>query len=386
MTGALAVIGGRAVGGGRLDVIVRDGVIAEAGAALRPPPDAAVLVADGLLLAPGYVDLQVNGVLGVDLTDRPEGVWEVAAALPPFGVTSFLPTVITAPPSLYERALGALAAGPPPGWRGARPLGWHFEGPMLSPRRPGAHPVEHLRAPSLGLVAGWARDAGVAMATVAPELPGALQVVEALADRGVVVSMGHTEATASEASAAVAAGARSATHLFNAMAPLGHREPGVAGLVLAGGDVAAGLIADGVHLDPLVVSLAWRALGPARSVLVSDAMAGLGLAPGTYRLGTSEVVVGADAARLPDGTLAGSVVALDACVRNLAAFAGCSPDTAVAAASGTPAALLGRADIGSLGSGAAGDMTLLDEELRVTATVVGGEVLHDIQKRTPSRS
>jgi N-acetylglucosamine-6-phosphate deacetylase len=370
-------------------VVVRDGVIAEAGETLRPPPDAAALAADGLLLAPGYVDLQVNGALGVDLTERPEGLWEVAAALPRWGVTSFLPTAVTGPLPVYGRALAALAAGPPPGWRGARPLGWHFEGPMLSPRRPGAHPVEHLRAPSAEIVAGWSREAGVAMATLAPELPGALEVVRTLAARGVVVSMGHTEASAAEARAAVAAGVRSATHLFNAMAPMGHREPGPAGLVLGGGDVVAGLIADGVHVDPLVVALAWRALGPERFVLVSDAMAGLGLPAGIHRLGGADVRVGPDGARLPDGTLAGSAVGVDAGVRNLADFAGCPPADAVVAATRAPAALLGRGDIGTLAAGAAGDLVLLDGGLRVVATVVGGSVRHDARasgEAAPSRS
>jgi len=338
----------------------------------------------GLRAVPGFVDLQVNGAAGIDLTDRPEGLWEVAAALPRHGVTSFLPTAVTAPPATYERALATLANGPPRGWRGARPLGWHFEGPMLSPQRPGAHPPEHLRSPSAELVAGWSRSAGVAMVTLAPELPGATPVIEALAARGILVAAGHSEASAEQMEAAVAAGVRYATHLFNAMGPVHHREPGLAGAVLAGLPVAAGLIVDGVHVDRRMVAVAWRALGPERCSLVSDAMAGLGMPVGSRRLGASRVTVGEAGARLGDGTLAGGLVGLDGCVRNLVAFTGCAPDEAIATVTRVPAGLLGRPE---LAEGVA-DVVLLGPELEVVATAVDGEVLHDRREREgrPSRS
>jgi N-acetylglucosamine-6-phosphate deacetylase len=340
---------------------------------------------EGLRAVPGFVDLQVNGAAGIHLTDRPEGLWEVAAALPRHGVTSFLPTAVTAPAATYERALAALADGPPPGWRGARPLGWHFEGPMLNPRRPGAHPPEHMRPPSAEVVAGWSRAAGVAMVTLAPELPGATAIIEALADRGVLVAAGHSEASAEQMEAAVAAGIRYATHLFTAMGRLHHRDPGVAGAVLSGLPIAAGLIVDGVHVDRRMVALAWRALGPERCSLVSDAMAGLGMPAGDLRLGAARVRVGeAGAARLADGTLAGGLVALDGCLRNLVAFTGCAPEEAVATVTRVPAGLLGRPE---LAEGVA-DAVLLGPELEVVATTVGGEVLHDRRAREgrPSRS
>jgi N-acetylglucosamine-6-phosphate deacetylase len=223
------------------------------------------------------------------------------------------------------------------------------------------------------------------MVTLAPELPGATAVVEALVDRGVVVAAGHSEASAEQMEAAVAAGVRYATHLFNAMGPLGHREPGLAGAVLGGLPVAAGLIVDGVHVDRRVVALAWRALGPERCSLVSDAMAGLGMPAGDRRLGDARVRVGEAAARLPDGTLAGGLVALDGCLRNLVAFTGCALEDAVATVTRVPARLLGLPELAEGGA----DEVLLDPDLEVVATAVAGEVLHDRRAERegrPSRS
>jgi N-acetylglucosamine-6-phosphate deacetylase len=374
-TTALLVAGGRAPDAEALDVLVRDGLIAGAGPGLAAPAAAAV-DATALTVAPGLIDIQVNGAAGIDLTHEPERVWEVAAALPRFGVTAFLPTIVSAPAVRYERALAALAGGPPRGWEGARPLGWHFEGPMLSPRRPGAHEVRHLRRPDPRVYEGWSRERGVAMVTLAPELPGALAAVAALAARGVVVAAGHTEASAAEMRAAADRGVRYATHLFNAMAPLGHREPGPVGAVLAGLPVVAGLIADGAHLDPAVVALVWRALGPERCNLVSDAVAALGAGRGGSRLGDLDLVAGEDGVRRPDGTLAGSALGLDTGLRNLSRFTGCPLAAALATVTSTPAALLGRPDLGAIAPGMAGDLTLLDRGLGVAMTVVGGRVLH----------
>ena len=147
------------------------------------------------IVAPGYIDLQVNGAAGIDLTSEPERLWDVAAALPWFGVTSFLPTIITSPSEVVGRALAVLAAGPPEGWSGARPVGLHLEGPMISRERVGAHSASHVVAPSVGVIAGWSPEAGVAMVTLAPELPGALAVTAELVERGVVVAAGHSDAT-----------------------------------------------------------------------------------------------------------------------------------------------------------------------------------------------
>jgi N-acetylglucosamine-6-phosphate deacetylase len=339
-------------------------------------PDATVIEADGLLAAPGFIDLQCNGGLGVDLASEPERLWELAAALPRWGVTAWLPTIVTSPIGIVERALEALAAGPPDGWVGAAPLGLHLEGPFLAPTKKGAHAEALLRSPTLAAVEGWSREAGVALVTLAPELDGALEVIEALVERGVVVSIGHSAATAAQATVAVDAGATWVTHLFNAMAPLHHREPGLVGVALTDDRLHVGLIADGVHVHPTVVALAQRALGD-RLTLVTDAVAALGMAPGEQVLGRARVTVGDDGVRLADGTLAGSNLAMDQAVRNLVAFTGGAPESAVHAASTAPAALLGDQQRGTLEAGALADVVLLTEALDVALTLVDGEVAHD---------
>ncbi len=353
------------------DLVCRDGLLVEGEARA----DAAVLDASGLRAVPGFIDLQCNGGLGIDLAAEPERLWELAAALPHFGVTAWLPTIVTTPPHVVERALATLTTGPPDGWAGALPLGLHLEGPFLAPARRGAHPEALLRAPSLEGIAGWTRDAGVALVTLAPELDGAAEVQRALVERGVVVSIGHSAATAAQATIAIDAGARSVTHLFNAMSPLHHREPGVTGVALMDERLHAGLIADGVHVHPLAVALAQRLLGD-RLVLVTDAVAALGMPAGRHQLGRAMLTVDEGGVRLPDGTLAGSNLAMDQAVRNLVAFTGCALETAIAAASTTPAGLLGDTARGRLATGARADVVLLDDDTRVVGTIVGGAVVH----------
>ena len=374
----LAVVGGRVVRGDGLepaDVIVRDGRITGVGAGSAVPEGARVIDATGLMVAPGFLDLQVNGALGADLSTDPECLWEVAAALPRYGVTGFLPTIITSRPATAARAMATLADRPA-GFVGAEPLGLHLEGPMLDPARKGAHPAEWLRPPSPAVIEGWSRARGVALVTLAPELPGALDVTRLLVRDGIVVSAGHTSATAAELAAAVGAGVTYVTHLFNAMTPFGHRQPGPVGFTLADHRVVAGLIADGIHVHPVAVAAAWRALGPARLNLVTDAVAALGMPPGPFRLGEQEVTLGPDGVRLPDGTLAGSALALDEAVRNLVAFTGCAAHEAVATVTSTPSRVLGLAGKGAVAPGFDADLTLLRPDLTVEGTVVAGRPVH----------
>jgi N-acetylglucosamine-6-phosphate deacetylase len=280
-----------------------------------------------------------------------------------------------------DRASAAFLAGPPAGYLGATPLGWHVEGPFLSPARAGAHDPASLRAPDLGAVARWSPDSGVRIVTLAPELPGALEIVRALDDRGVVVSLGHTEATREQAAAAFDAGARFVTHLFNAMAKPRAADPvvmpGLAAAALADPRVTVGLIPDGLHVDPALVALVRRAVGAARFVIVTDAIAALGMPPGTHRLASRDVIVDAISARLPGGVLAGSVLAMDQGVRNLAAFAGLEVDDALLAATATPARLLGLPARAALAPGGVGDVALFDTNLAPVLTVVGGRVAFD---------
>jgi N-acetylglucosamine-6-phosphate deacetylase len=286
----------------------------------------------------GLVDLQVNGAGGVDLTSEPERLWEVGETLRDHDVTAWLPTIITSDPEAVGRAIGTLSAGPPTGFTGARPLGLHLEGPFLAPSRRGAHPPAWLRDPEV--VHGWTRAAGVAMVTIAPELPGAIEVVEHLVASGVVVSIGHTDATAADVRRAVDAGASAATHLFNAMSIGTARDPGAAIAALDAG-LVCGVIVDGHHVAPEMVRIAWRLLGPERFLSVSDATAALGLPDGRTRLGDHEVVLRDGAVRLDDGTLAGSASPLHRNLSVLSHITGCSPDEARETATRTPSTLVG---------------------------------------------
>ena len=368
------------VRGGSRDVAIAGGLITASGSA---PGDGPVLDARGLTVLPGVIDLQVNGVTGIDLTTEPARLWEAGAALASYGVTAWLPTVITSDPAARELALETYAAGPPGGWQGAVPLGLHFEGPFIAPSRKGAHPERWLRLPSSDLAARWSRDAGVLMVTIAPELPGALGLVRELVGRGVRVAVGHTDADAASVLAAVDAGATSLTHLGNAMPPMLARDPGPVGVALGARSDAtrlvAGVIVDGHHLHPDVVTAMWRALGPSRFLTVSDTTAGLGLPEGRARLGDREVVVSDGSVRLVDGTLAGSAVGLLDCLRLLHATTGCSLEAAVATVTTTPADLVGDPTRGRIEPGRRGDLTLVDAGLRPVVTVVGGRVVHDVR-------
>ena len=329
----------------------------------------------GLSVLPGFIDIQINGGHGLDLTADPSSMWELGEILPRYGVASFLPTLISAQTGTIDHALAALRSRPA-AYRGAEPLGLHLEGPMLNPQYRGAHPAEHLRQPSLALIQGWTRDNGVLLVTLAPELSGAAAVVRRLASNGVVVAAGHTAATADQAEAAVAAGVAAVTHLFNAMAPLHHRAPNLAGVALSSSTIVAGLVADGVHVEPRVVALAWRAKGRDSLVLVTDAVAAMGMPAGTYTLASGTIKADGAAVRLPDGTIAGSTLSMIDAVRNLMRFTGCSLADAACCASATPAALLNLPDRGQLRAGAVADLTLVDESHRIAATVCRGALAY----------
>jgi N-acetylglucosamine-6-phosphate deacetylase len=287
------------------------------------------------------------------------------------GVLWYQPTLVTSP---LEQALDALHAigqalelgGP------ARILGAHLEGPFLSPLRAGAHPAELLRPPDLDVTAALLLGGcPVTMVTIAPELEDAVDVIEALDRRGVVVSLGHTDAEATVAHAAFDHGARAVTHLFNAMRPFRHRDPGIVGVALSRDDVFVQLIADGAHVAPEALLTAWRA-ARGRLALVSDATAAAGLGDGTYRLGTVDVTVEHGVTRLEDGTLAGAVRPLAWGLRMLVEL-GVPIVEAVDAVTAAPARLLGRDDAGLLRRGARADVVVLDDDFAVGTVFVGGE-------------
>lgn len=372
---SLQVVGGTGADGLPLDVVIDDGRISSV-ASDGAPSSGERYDATGLTVLPGWVDLQVNGASGIDVTREPERLWELAAAMPAHGVTAFLPTVITSAAAQRDRAIEVLQAGPPPGWQGAIPLGLHFEGPMIAEARKGAHPPQWLAAPSPDLVAGWSAATGVAMVTIAPELPGALDVIDRLVAAGVVVALGHTDATAEQMTAAVDRGARVVTHLGNAMPPLQGRAPGPVGAALADPRLVAGVIADGHHLASITVAAFRAALGDRRFLVVTDCTAALGMPDGPARLGDQEVDVRDGAVRLADGTLAGSSADLAQCLRGLRAATGCDLASAVAGCTTVPADVLDDPGRGRIAAGTRGDLTLVDAHLDVVATIIGGRILH----------
>jgi N-acetylglucosamine-6-phosphate deacetylase len=352
---AWALVDGQLVGG---DVEIAEGRIA--GVALKGPGKG--------IAAPGFVDLQVNGFGGVDFFDADAAAYAHAGeALLRTGVTAYQPTLITAGEQELQAALREVPAN------GAAPhvLGAHLEGPFLAPERLGAHPARHRRDPDPGLLERLLVAGPVAHVTLAPELPGALELVDLLRSRGVTVACGHSNATAEESRRAFARGARTVTHIFNAMRPFEAREPGLAGAALASPDVAVQVILDGVHVADDTARLVWRAAA-GRVALVTDAVSGAGVGDGSYRLGSVEVEIESGVVRRADSVLAGSTVTMIDAVRNLVAL-GAPLAGALAAASEVPARVAGRSDVGTLRPGSAADVVVLDEGLEILRVLAGGE-------------
>lgn len=326
------------------------------------------------IISPGLIDLQVNGAFGVEVGDDPAAIRLLARRLPESGVTAFLPTVVTAPAAFYDGALAAFAAARDA--EGARPLGLHLEGPLLSPARKGAHRLEWIEAAEPSLLERFAASDLVKIVTLAPERPGVLPAIGRLRDAGIVVSLGHTDATIDEFRAGVDAGAAMATHLFNAMSPFHHRAPGVIGAALIDDRITVGLIPDGIHCHPAALQLAVRAKGNEQIAIVTDMMAAAGMPPGTYGLMGQQVTVDGQSARLAGGTLAGSIILMDAAVRNVVRWTEATSAQALAMASEVPARVLGLARTGRLAVGNDADIAIFDESLRVQETIIGGQTVY----------
>jgi N-acetylglucosamine-6-phosphate deacetylase len=343
-------------------VLVEGGVIRRV--ELRGPGDGDPLI------APGFIDLQVNGFHGHDAADGPDAISAISERLPSTGVTGFLPTIISRPLDEGRRFVVAAADAEAPG---ARVLGAHLEGPFLNPRRAGAHDPACMWAPTAERVSRVLERAP-RLVTLAPELEDGLQAVSTLTCAGVTVAIGHSDATYEQGLAAIEAGARFATHLFNAMPPLHHRSPGLVGAVLDDVRITAGLVADRLHVHPTLLGLAACAKGPSRLALTTDQVSAAGMPPGRYRISGREVVRTGDAVRLDDGTLAGSAATMDQLVRNGAAQFGLR--VALTMASRTPARLLGLTRLGRLTAGSEADIVVLGRDLRVLRTLVAGRTVY----------
>jgi N-acetylglucosamine-6-phosphate deacetylase len=323
------------------------------------------------IAVPGFVDLQVNGFGGVNfLSADPEGYLTAGEALLETGVTAFLPTFITSP---EEQLLAALHEVPAQTERqpdGPRILGAHLEGPFLSALRLGIHPTEARSNPDLELLERLLDAGPVRLVTLAPELPGASKVIEKLVRREIAVSAGHSDATAEQANAAFDLGVRSVTHLFNAMRPFHHRDPGIAGAALARPDVIVQLILDWVHVAPITAAMVWQA-AQGRVALVTDSLSGAGLDDGPYRLGEVDVQIRDGVARGETGSLAGSTLTMIEAVQNLQSL-GVSFEDAIGAATEVPARVLRLPTLGRIGVGLPADVVVLTVELEIERVLVEG--------------
>jgi N-acetylglucosamine-6-phosphate deacetylase len=350
-------------------VEVADGRVVSVEPNAAPRPGDAV-IADGLLV-PGLVDLQINGFAGVDFAVADAaGLASSLTAVARTGTTSCLPTIITAPIDELVASLGRLQLAQD--GTGARILGVHVEGPFISERRKGAHRADVMCDPTPEAIGRLAEQPALTLLTLAPERRGGMEAIEALARAGVLVSIGHTDATAAQVHEAAARGASMVTHLFNAQRPIGHREPGVAGAALVDERLALGLIVDLHHVAPDMVRLTFAAAA-GRVVLVTDALASAGMPPGIYELGGESIVIDEadEPARRLDGTLSGSGLTLAVAVRNSVDL-GIPLVAALASATSIPAARIGRADVGVLRPGALADLAHLDDALHVRQVWMGG--------------
>jgi N-acetylglucosamine-6-phosphate deacetylase len=365
-------------------LVVEDGQISSlsSSASAEISRQSAVVNLGDATIVPGYFDIHIHGGAGVDtMHATPDELLRLGRFLAKHGVTGYFPTTVAAPLDTTCAALDRLAnaiealQGNGGATAQARPLGIHLEGPFLSHKRRGVHPPEYLVSPTLEIFDRlWQAARGhVRMMTIAPEVPGAIEVIAEAARRNVCVSIGHSDAELPAAQQAVKAGARHATHTFNAMRPLDHRQPGILGEVLSDDAITADLIADGIHVSPEAVKVFLRAKGPERAVLITDAISATGMPEGRYQLGPIEVEV-KDGKCTANNSLAGSVLTMDRAVANVTKFSDWTLRAAVRAATLNPAQAVGMADLrGTLKPGASADFTVLSSSGEVLKTIVAGQ-------------
>lgn len=365
-------------------ILVREGVIEEVGprSGMRLPEGAQEISAPDKIACPGFLDVHIHGAGGSDVMEgTPEALAAVTKTVARHGTTSFVATTVTASPDDTIRAVEGIAAYIANQHEAddvrAEVLGIHFEGPFISPARPGVHPLQYLQLPSAPLLESFLQAAAgkAQILTIAPELLGAIPCIEAAHDAGMVVAMGHTDATYEQARAAIARGVHHAVHVYNAMRPFSHRDSGVIGAVLTSPEVTAELIADGVHVEETAMKVLIQAKGAGCMILISDGISATGMPDGKYILGKTEVTVTGGICRNSEGKLAGSTLTLDRALRNVVAL-GVPLGDAVRMLTLNPATLLGiQFKKGSLRIGADADILLLDETLQLAKVWVRGEAL-----------
>ena len=361
-------------------VVINDGMIAQ----IESRSDVELPHGDhhhfaGCTLVPAFFDIHIHGSFGRDVMEgTPDAFRTMGGFLARHGVGVFLATTVTAPIDVTLKSLAGMSAQIGREVDGARPLGIHIEGPFLSPHKKGAHPEHLLQTPSIELFDRmWqAAEGKIRLMTIAPELPNAEDVIKHAAALGVRVSLGHSNADTTAARAGIRAGAVTATHTFNAMRQFDHRDPGLLGEVLTNDDLFAELICDGLHVHPDAVRLYWKAKGPERAMLITDAMSAAGMPDGNYKLGELDVRVINGRCVIGEGTLAGSTLTLDRAVQNFADFTGASIDDVSRLVSSNPARMTGfEAEVGSLDSGRRADITVLSAKNEVVETILRGRAL-----------
>ena len=360
-------------------VVIEDGSITEVGSRTEAPlPSGKILDFPGAAIAPALFDVHIHGSGGHDVMEAtPQALGTIGGFLAGHGVGAYLATTVTADMDVTLRSLAGLAREMRHPQPGAQPVGIHLEGPFLSPHKRGAHPERLLQRPTIALLEQmWQASEGqTRLLTIAPEIPGADEVIARAVELGIRVNLGHSNATLAEARRGVELGAASVTHTFNAMRRFDHREPGLVGEALTNDALFAELICDGLHVDPTAVRIFWKMKGRERGILITDAMSAAGMPDGPYKLGELDVRVEGGRCLIEENTLAGSTLTLDAGVRNFAEFTGASLEKVLPLATRNPAQMLGLEErIGAIAVGRSADFVLLSPEHTIVQTFLRGEL------------
>ncbi|MEI4771480.1 N-acetylglucosamine-6-phosphate deacetylase [Psychrobacillus sp. FJAT-51614] len=362
------------------DLFLSDGKIEKIGTRLSNEADIHINGASkGWIVFPGFIDMHIHGSAGFDAMDATEEALRgMARSLVKEGTTSFLPTTMTQTTKAIETALTNIASFESRADE-AEVLGIHVEGPYISPKRAGAQPMEFILEPTLEQFNHWQQLSNncIKQITIAPEVTGGFEFVEAISNQGIVVSIGHSDASSEDVEKAVKLGVKQATHLYNQMRPFHHREPGVVGSVLITDEIKTELIVDFIHCHPNAVKLAYRLKGGYGIILITDAMRAKGLPNGSYDLGGQTVSVTEKGAHLPNGALAGSMLTMDQAIRNFRQATNCSLMELVSMSSTNAAKQLKLSNKGSIAEGLDADLVILNKDLHVQLTICRGQIVFE---------